>query len=98
MRTRKKQGERSFLIVYSQKKQQAATAAKNLKDNTKELKDELDQIGASLSKEYQKVTQLVSVLETQTLSRQQQTAALKELNTIAPEYFGNLDKEKGLVD
>jgi len=88
----------SLLVVFAQKKQQAATAAKNLKDNTKDLKDELDQIAGSLSKEYQKVTQLVSALETQSLSRQQQKSALKELNTIAPEYFGNLDKEKGLVD
>jgi hypothetical protein len=73
-------------------------SSKQAKKDTKEFSDELASIGNNLSKEYQKVTQLVTLLETQNLSRGKQKAAIQELNKIAPEYFGNLEKEKGFVD
>lgn len=64
---------------------------------TKELKSDLEQIGAGLAKEYYQVTQLVTALQRQTLSREEQIKVQKELVKIAPEFFSNLDKEKDKV-
>jgi hypothetical protein len=73
-------------------------SSKKAKEGTKELNDELSQIGKKLSTEFQQVGSIVSLVQNYNLSKKEQATALKKLNELSPEYFGNLKTEKDLVD
>lgn len=53
---------------------------------------------ASISAEKVRVETLVGVLKDNTASLQDKKAALEQLQKISPQYFGNLDLEKGKVE
>lgn len=52
----------------------------------------------SVGSEASRVSALVSVINSEVETRQRKNAALKELKSISPEYFGSLNNEKSLID
>jgi predicted nucleic acid-binding Zn-ribbon protein len=73
-------------------------SSKEAKEKADEYNDSLKEIRDSLSKEFSQVSALVNALRNITLTRQEQNEAIKKLNQIAPEYFGNIKNETGIVE
>ena len=88
----------SALSFYALSQRGANKETKEAKNELKDYNDELSKISGNLSKEFTEVGKLVSILQTGNLSRKEQLSAIKKLNEIAPQYFGNLKSEKDLVD
>lgn len=76
----------------------AGNEASKLALSAKEIQKNFNSVNDTSGQEQAKVLTLVTALQSKTLSYQQQTAALKELKQISPEYFQNLDIEKGKID
>lgn len=68
------------------------------KTKADEYKKALDGITSTIADEAVRVTVLVSALQSETTTRKEKKAAIEELKRINPEYFGQLNQEKNLVD
>jgi len=75
-----------------------AEAHRKAAEASKEYKKELDSIISSVAKEASRVVELVAVLNSETETRERKLGAIKELNKIAPETFGNLKLEGDAVN
>ena len=78
---------------FLQAEEKAKKAAKSNDDFAESLKG----INSSLASEAAKVTGLVAVLNNDAESRERKIRAIKELKSIQPDYFGQLDLENGKV-
>lgn len=67
-------------------------------DAQEELARLRDQSQQSISSEKAKIEALASAVKNEALSEEERIKALNELKRIAPEYFGNLDIEKGKIN
>lgn len=76
----------------------AGAAAKKAKDETKEFEDTIKSINQSVAEEVSRVNILINFIGRETTSRKERTAAIKELQSIAPQYFSQLNAEKTTVD
>lgn len=74
-----------------------AQAADEAAKKAKEFQKEVDSIGRSAASEQANVLILVGALESETTSRQKKADALKQLQQINPQYFGDLKLEGDLV-
>lgn len=72
-------------------------AANAAAEQAKKFKEEIKGIAEDAAKEQANVLILVKALESDTLARREKLAALKELQSINPKYFGDLKLEEGLV-
>lgn len=65
----------------------------------KQLNDIRDEANKNIAVENKELEQLLSIAKDETLSKGEREAAIKRLNEISPEYFGNLTLEKiGTID
>lgn len=87
----------SLLITFGDKLFDSGKKAEDAKNKIRGIAEIQGEVTAKLGEERARVETLIAVLENQTTSRQRQKAAIQELNQIAPEYFGNLQVEDGLV-
>lgn len=72
-----------------------------IKEATKaalDWKKAIDGITKGAADEATKVTEIVALLNAQTLSRKEQVAAVEQLTKINQEHFGGLNKEKSTLD
>lgn len=77
----------------------AATEATNkFALSSKELQKDFNSINQSSGSDQAKVLELVTALNSQTLSIAQTKAALKDLQAVSPQYFGSLTDAKGKVE
>lgn len=60
----------------------------------RKMSDIMQQVGADVAVNSAKVDGLAGAVEDETRSEEERAAALRELQKIAPKYFGNLDMEK----
>lgn len=88
----------SAITFFVQAQQSAKRETKELKEETSALDTAIKSAVKSVTDESQKVNALVTALQTQNLTREQQKKLIQELNKLAPEYFGNLTKEKNFID
>lgn len=75
-----------------------AKEASKAKDEIKKFQDEVNSIGESAAKEQAEVLVLVKALESETTTRKEKVAALKQLQQVNPEYFSGLKLEGDLVN
>lgn len=68
------------------------------KKAAEETKKAIDGIIESTAQEVTRVSELVEFLKQGAASTRERTAAIKELQQISPEYFGNLSHEKFSID
>lgn len=73
-------------------------AAGRVTEAQKAMQKAIDDSVSNFAEESTSVIKLVSVLRTETETRERKLAALKELKRISPEHFKNLRLEKGLVN
>lgn len=88
----------SLLVTFGNALFGASSAAKKAKEETSSFKEAVDGVVKGISSEIAKVQILVSFIEKETTSREQRTNAIKELQSIAPQYFATLDAEKAKVE
>lgn len=84
----------SLFTVFAQRQQQAATAAKKLKEETKSLSEILLESNASVQGQIETSKQLGAILIDTNKSYEQRKSALNELQKINKDYFGSLSLEK----
>jgi hypothetical protein len=87
----------SALISFGPQIANFITGAREASKETLEFRKSVDSITQSVAKEGAEVGTFVAVLKSENETRERKIAALKELNRIAPETFGNLKLEKGEV-
>jgi len=68
------------------------------KESAEEYKKSLKSIADGLAEEATRVSVLVNAIQSETLTRKERLGAIKELQRINPQYFGDLKDEKDLVD
>lgn len=78
------------LTFFSAKMSQASRDVKAVEDANKSINN-------TVAEEATKVGLLVEVLKSETTSRREKLAAIKELKSINPEFFGQLTEEKATV-
>lgn len=81
----------------NEKVTKAAESQKKFNENLKESKDIAQQEAASVQSQISKAEALSKIATDNTESYKKRNAALKELATLSPAYFGNLEIENGLV-
>lgn len=86
------------LISYAQKASEASAATKKTQEEIKNLNQYVIQVANNAAKEQSTVFTLVKALEEENVSREKKLGALKELQRINPEYFGQLTLENNLVN
>jgi hypothetical protein len=67
-------------------------------EQAKKTADAMDTIIQNTGEEVSKIEVLINFIEKETTSRQQRIAAIKQLQTISPAYFAQLDAEKATVN
>lgn len=87
----------ALLTVFGDKLFSAGKKAKEAKEANDEYAKSVQSAASEVGKEAARVTELVNALQSGTLERRQVTSAIKELQRINVQYFGDLDKEKNLV-
>lgn len=75
-----------------------AEAADEASKKAKEFQKSIDSIQSSVAAEQANILVLVKALESETTSREKKAAALKQLQQINPQYFGDLTLEGNLVN
>lgn len=75
----------------------AGEAADDSKKKLKEFQKQVDSIQSSVASEQANILILVKALEDETTGREKKAAALKQLQQINPQYFGDLKLEGDLV-
>ena len=88
----------SALTFWQLSQQKANAEVKKGKEDLKGFADIQKEVAASYASEVVKVEALIELLRSETTSRIQKANALKELNKISPEYFGNLKQEEGFIN
>lgn len=88
----------SLLITFGDKLFGASQKSKELAEQTQKAADAQKEIVSSLGKESSLVAQIVSLIKSETATRQQKESALARLKQINPQYFGDLNTEIGLID
>ena len=88
----------SALTFWQLSQQKANAEVKKTKEEFSSFADIQKEVAASYATEVTKVESLVSLLRSESTTRSQKISALKELNKISPEYFGNLKQEEGFVN
>ena len=87
----------SLLVVFGDKLWGAGKAAKETKSDADKLKDSIQGIFSETAKEASSAAGFVSILKSETESRQRKLEAIKELQKIQPEIFANLKLEGNAV-
>lgn len=87
-------GFQAWTRGFSNSKKSTDEATKSVDEYVASLK----KINSSLAEEATKVDVIVGSLNKGTLTRNEQKAAIKELISINPTYFGQLDQEKTSID
>ena len=90
------------LAYWSRNSGKAKKDSDSLTSSLKKQNDELNQsyetINKNAGEELARVVELKKVIESETTTRIRRIAAIKELKSISPEIFGQLDKEKVSVN
>jgi|GEM_PF-6493955 len=81
----------SAYLLFRNEQERGLTVAEKAKNLNKEA-------ALSIFDEKVKVESLVAILKEESISRENKLKALKELKSIAPDYFGNLDLEKSKTE
>lgn len=88
----------SLLITFGDKLFGAGKAAKEASEKAKQLRDSIQGIFEGSGKEAANVNLLITVLKTETETRERKLAAIKELQRIQPEVFSSLKLEGDTVN
>ena len=83
----------SLLVTFGDKLFGAGKAAKEAKSDADKLKDSITGIFGEVAKEATQVTSFVSILKSETETRQRKLQAIKELQQIQPDIFKGLKLE-----
>lgn len=87
----------SALVVFGDKLFGAGKAAKEAKSSADQLRDSIKGIFSEQAKEATEVGSLISLLKSETETRERKLSAIKELQRIQPEIFSNLKLEGNAV-
>lgn len=87
----------SLLVVFGDKLFGAGEAAKDAKSATDQLKESIKGIFAETAKEATEVGSLITILKSETETRERKLSSIKELQKIQPEIFANLKLEGSAV-
>lgn len=87
----------SLLIVFGDRLFKASKQVDELKKKQEEYRNAIDNAFASTAKEVVQVGTLISVLRSETETRERRLQAIKELQKISPEIFNGLKLEAGAV-
>lgn len=88
----------SLLVVFGDQIFASSKKASKAAEDLKKFREEIDAINKSAAAEQANILTLVKALESETTSREKKLGAIKELQRINPEYFGNLTLENGIVN
>jgi len=88
----------NLFTIFGDKLFGLSDAEKKAAKQAEELNKAQKQIFDSVAGEAAKVEILVAALRNETLSRQEKLGVIKQLQEIAPQYFGSLDKEKFTIE
>lgn len=87
----------SALVVFGDQLFGSGKKAKQAASEAEEFKKAVQGINESAAKEQAQILTLVTALDSETTSRRQKASALKQLQQINPQYFGDLKLEGDLV-
>lgn len=88
----------SLMIKYGDSLFGASQSSRQLAEATKKVADEQQGILENIARERVEIDKLIIGLNSENTTRGQKEAILKKLQTINPQYFGDLKNEEGLVN
>ena len=87
----------SLMVVFGDRLFGAGKAAEKTKEKTDELKSSINGIFSSAAKEAAEVGSFITILKSETETRERKLATIKELQKIQPDVFNNLKLEGNAV-